>query len=92
MKPKMGEAYTPGLQVKEFARVQKSRMLPIPGDVLVEEGAIVAPDTVVAKTTLLGDIEIIDIASTLSITAGQINDALKKGIIKVNVGSAVKKD
>jgi len=35
---KEAHAYTPGLKIKELMTVRKVRILPIPGDVLVEKG------------------------------------------------------
>ena len=34
----MGEAYTPGLEVREATIVRKRRVLPIPGETLVKKG------------------------------------------------------
>jgi hypothetical protein len=52
-------AYSPGLKVKKTMIVRKSRILPVPGDVLVTEGSLVSYDTVVARTYVPGDITMV---------------------------------
>jgi len=52
-------AYTPGLKIKEAVRLRKVRELPIPGDVLVDKGAAVSFDTVVAQMEMPGDPHIV---------------------------------
>jgi len=47
-------AYTPGLKVKREVTVSKTRLLPIPGEVLVKEGDIVDFDTIVARAEVPG--------------------------------------
>jgi len=48
-------AYTPGLKVKRRIIVEKTRRLPIEGEVLIEKGAKVDFETIVAKTEIPGD-------------------------------------
>ncbi|MHA2067296.1 MAG: hypothetical protein ACXABY_23255 [Candidatus Thorarchaeota archaeon] len=55
----MSYAYSPGLKVKKTMIVRKSRILPVPGDVLVTEGSLVSYDTVVARTYVPGDITMV---------------------------------
>ena len=64
---KQAYAYTPGLKVKRFMTVSKTRRLPIPGDVYVKVGDKVDYDTVVAKTEISGDPEIVNVAMLLSV-------------------------
>lgn len=52
----MSYAYSPGLKIKKIMIVRKSRILPVPGDVLVTEGSHVSYDTVIARTYVPGDI------------------------------------
>jgi len=59
-------AYTPGLKVKRYTTVDKTRRLPIQGDVFVKEGDIVDYEMIVAKTELSGDPEVIKAAMLLS--------------------------
>jgi len=79
-------AYTPGLKVKRSVKIQKVRRLPIPGKVLVEEGDEVDFSTIVAETMMPGDPHIVNVAASLGILAGDINDYMKK-----QVGDAVSK-
>jgi len=58
-------AYTPGLKVKQAVTVSKTRRLPIQGEVYVKVGDEVKYDTVVAKTQISGDPEIINVAALL---------------------------
>jgi len=55
-------AYTPGLKRKSVSLIRKTRKLPLPGEVLMKVGDTVSPDTIVARTTLLGDPFIINLA------------------------------
>lgn len=48
-------AYTPGLKVKRRIIVEKTRRLPIEGEVLIEKGTKVDFETIVAKTEIPGD-------------------------------------
>jgi len=52
-------AYSPGLKVKSFMLVRKSRILPVSGDVLIKEGSHVSYDTVVAQTFVPGDVTMV---------------------------------
>lgn len=72
----MGHSYTPGLRVTEWARLERERRLPLRGDVLVEVGDTVEPGTVVARTELPGNVQIVNLASKLSIDPAKTMDAL----------------
>lgn len=50
----MSLSYTPGLRKKESCLVSKLRMLPMMGQVMVEEGSVVEPSTIVARTFIIG--------------------------------------
>ena len=63
----MSYAYTPGLKVKKITYVTKARRLPVPGEVLVREGDEVSYDTVVARTYVPGDIEMIPVFYILGV-------------------------
>ena len=65
--PQEAHAYTPGLKVKRFAMVDKTRRLPIQGEVFVKEGDTVDYDLIVAKTEISGDPEIIKAAMLLGV-------------------------
>jgi hypothetical protein len=71
-------AYTPGLKVKRSMTVSKERRLPLLGDILVEEGASVSYDTIVAKTEVPGDPELVKASAILGVDHDEIGDFLFK--------------
>ena len=83
----MGHAYTPGLKVTEQQVVEKRRILPLKGDVVVKVGDKVKPDDVVARTVLPGNVVPINVANKLGIPPEDIDmvmlkkagDEIKKG-------------
>jgi hypothetical protein len=81
----MAHAYTPGLRVAARALLRRERRLPLKGQVLVERGDRVAADTVVARTELPGDVQMVNLASRLAIDPARVPEALLKA-----VGSAVR--
>ena len=82
----MAHAYTPGLRVTDHAVLKRERRLPLRGKVLVEVGHHVAPDTVVARTELPGNVQIVNVAAQLSLDPATVPAALTRP-----VGSPVKK-
>jgi len=83
----MPHAYTPGLRVTERAKVRKERLLPIAGKVLVQAGARVRAEDVVARAELPGDVSTVNVVNILGIPAAEIGQyMLKKG------GDAVARD
>ncbi len=83
----MGTAYTPGLTVSANTLILKTRRLPIKGEVLVREGEIVEPDTVVARALLPGILQTVRVAQQLGIEPKTIHD-----VLKVKEGDTVEKD
>jgi len=83
----MAHAYTPGLRVTERTIVRKTRVLPIPGEVLVGEGEEVDASTVVAKTDLPGKVQTVNIINVLSIMPEEIGQYMLK-----QEGDSVKRD
>ena len=74
----MAHAYTPGLRVTERTIIRKTRVLPIPGEVLVKQGDDVDASTVVAKTDLPGKVQTINVINTLSIMPEEIGQYMLK--------------
>jgi len=68
----MAHAYTPGLRVTERAVVRKERRLPLKGDVLVARGDTVSARTIVARTLLPGNIQTVNLASSLGIEPNEV--------------------
>jgi len=84
----MAMAYTPGLKRKELYSIRKIRMLPVPGEVLTDEGNGVTPNQVVAKTMVPGKPQTINICLALGSPYPQevpeymikkVGDSVKKG-------------
>lgn len=82
----MALAYTPGLKVKASTTIRIARRLPIPGEVLVEEGEAVGFDTVVARTSVPGGVEIVKLVHLLGIDPEEVGRYMRK-----KVGDDVKK-
>jgi hypothetical protein len=68
----MGTAYTPGLTVSANTTIRKTRRLPLKGTVVVEEGQIVEPQTVVARAELPGILRTVRAADILGIDAEEL--------------------
>ena len=83
----MAHAYTPGLKVTEGMKIQKVRRLPLEGEVIVETGAKVKSEDVVAKSELPGNVQLLNLANLLSITPDEIEENLL-----ISVGETVSKD
>jgi hypothetical protein len=74
----MAHTYTPGLRVTPYTAVRRRRLLPLPGQVLVEVGDQVAAEDVVARTELPGAVHPVNVINKLGITAGEIKDFMCK--------------
>lgn len=86
----MAHAYTPGLKVTEETIVEKVRRLPLLGDVLVNKGDIVTPETIVARTELPGEPHAINVANILGIEPEDIGHFMvKKTGDQVKAGEAI---
>lgn len=72
----MGTAYTPGLKVSPHTLIQRTRRLPLKGEVLVQAGQTVTPDTVVARASLPGLMQSVKVAAQLGIDADELSGAL----------------
>lgn len=83
----MATAYTPGLKVVEFMEIKKERRLPLEGEVIIKRGDKVKSDTIVARTYLPGNVELVNVANKLGLEAKEIKDFMLK-----KEGDAVKKD
>lgn len=86
----MAHAYTPGLKVAPRVRHRARRVLPIAGQVLVKEGDQVAAREVVAETHLPGDVQPLNLANSMSLSAGDVPGALLKQVgEKIAVGEVI---
>jgi hypothetical protein len=82
----MANAYTPGLKVLPLTLINKKRMLPIPGKVLVEVGKEVDAMDIVAEAKLPGKVFSVNVANRLGIDPSEV----KKFMLK-REGDEVKK-
>lgn len=82
----MGSAYTPGLTVSARTTITKTRRLPLKGNVLVERGAWVGPDTVVARAELPGIMQTVKVAARLGVEPNEV-----AGLLTVAVGDRVER-
>lgn len=82
----MSHSYTPGLRVTEHALVRRERRLPLRGEVLVALGAVVAPDTVVARTELPGNVQTVNVAARLGLDPAKV-----AGALQTPIGSSVRR-
>jgi hypothetical protein len=83
----MAHAYTPGLRVTPETVLRRSRILPIPGDVLVTEGQQVSATTEVAHTALPGRVYPVNVVNQLSIAPEEVFSYMLK-----HEGDTVHKD
>ena len=83
----MAHAYTPGLKVTEGMTIQKERRLPLEGEVLVETGATVDAEDVVAKADLPGNVQLLNVANLLSVPPEEVAEYMLK-----SVGETVSED
>lgn len=74
----MSQAYTPGLKRKEATLISKTRMLPIPGKIIVGVGDTVSLDTIVAKAETPGEPEIVKVCANLGIDPEEIKKYMVK--------------
>ena len=74
----MAQLYNPGLMVSGGGTWRRRRVLPIPGDVLVQVGQQIAARDVVARTLMPGDAIPVNVGKKLGITAAELARAMLK--------------
>ncbi|UCH31890.1 MAG: hypothetical protein JSV05_00340 [Candidatus Bathyarchaeota archaeon] len=79
--------YTPGLKRKATTVVRKTRILPIPGEVLVREKEEITADTIIARAFILGEVHVANVAALLGIEYWETSKYLLK-----KKGEEVEKD
>ncbi len=72
----MGTAYTPGLKVSPHTTIRRTRRLPLKGEVIVQQGDLVGPDTVVARALLPGLMQSVKAAAQLGIDGDELTKHL----------------
>ena len=83
----MAHSYTPGLTVTDRTTIERRRILPLPGTVLVKVGDRVQADTPVARAELPGKVLPLNLANQLGIAPDEILEYLIR-----KEGEAVQKD
>lgn len=73
-------AYTPGLKVKRAMTVDKTRRLPLLGEVLVEVGEAVEHETIVARTEISGNPEIVKVSMILGVEPEDLSRYMLKEV------------
>jgi len=76
----MAHSYTPGLKVLHETKVDKDRILPLKGDVIVEEKAAVTPDDIVARTHLPGNVQMLNVGNLLNIDPTDVESVMLKPV------------
>lgn len=71
-------AYTPGLKIVRDTIIAKERILPVSGEVLVEEGESVSYDTIVARTFIPSDVFSVPLSLILGIDPSELSKAMLK--------------
>lgn len=74
----MAHAYTPGLQVLDRVLLTKSRLLPLPGEILVKVGDRVSADQIIARAELPNEVFSVNVANLLGISPGEIHEYMLK--------------
>jgi hypothetical protein len=63
----VGQAFTPGLMVTRKTTINKERILPLPGNVIVKKGDKVKSSDIVARTELPGNVVPLNVANLLRV-------------------------
>jgi len=74
----MAHAYTPGLQVLDRVLLTKSRLLPLPGEIVVRVGDRVTADQTIARAELPNEVLSVNVANLLGIAANEIHEYMIK--------------
>ena len=74
----MARAYTPGLRVSAHTRHRVRRILPVPGEVLVQNGDQVTAQQIIAQTFMPGDITPLNMANLLGVPPVDVPECMLK--------------
>ncbi|MBN2378314.1 hypothetical protein JXM67_00725 [candidate division WOR-3 bacterium] len=74
----MAHAYTPGLKVTARTKIVKERRLPLQGEVVVSRGDKVKGDTVVAQTSLPGNVTTLNVGALLGVQPHDVPELMLK--------------
>jgi hypothetical protein len=76
----MAHAYTPGLRVTRYTELSRERRLPLKGQVVVQTGAKITAETIVARTDLPGNVQTVNVANALSVLPEEVGRCMLKPI------------
>ncbi len=83
-------AYSPGLQVSQRTKIQRRRVLPIEGKVLVKKGDQVSAQQVVAETFMPGDVIPVNVANLLSLPPRDVPECMCCEVgDDINIGDSI---
>ena len=74
----MAHAYTPGLKVTPRTTLRRHRVLPLAGEVLVEQGEHVEAASVIAEAQLPGPVHPVNVVNRLGIRPGEVRAYMLK--------------
>ena len=72
----MAQSYTPGLKVLANTPSEKTRQLPLKGEVLVDVGDTVFANTVVASTHIPGNVQMLNVARQLNVEVEMVTECM----------------
>jgi hypothetical protein len=78
--------YTPGLAVRAYTTIQRTRRLPIKGKTMVSLGERVMPDAIIARAELAGFLQSVKVSNKLGVDPTEA-----KGMLTVAIGDTVEK-
>lgn len=73
----MSKTYTPGLKILAHTTVRKVRQLPLKGKVHKKVNDSVEPDSIVASTSIPGNVQMVNVAQLLNIEPDTVSAAMK---------------
>ncbi|NOZ08168.1 MAG: hypothetical protein GXO91_04740 [FCB group bacterium] len=73
----MSKTYTPGLKILAHTTVRKVRQLPLKGKVHKKKNDHVEPDSIVASTSIPGNVQMVNVAQLLNIEPDAVSAAMK---------------
>ena len=83
----MAHSYTPGLKVLKNTEILKERRLPLKGSVNALVGDDVSPESVIAKTDLPGNVQMVNVANQLNVDASDV-----EAVMIASEGSQISKN
>lgn len=77
----MSKSYTPGLKITKNTKVNKIRLLPMKGTIVVKLNTEVKHEDIVASTKIPGNVHMVNVARELNIEPNKIKDLV---IVKID--------